>query len=63
MWPGQKRFNNEYRAELAKVLAAKIGGTRDGQQEFFDRAVAQYPSTFTETCGRDGTPYPLVPVC
>ena len=45
-WPAVKRGSVEFRQELARVAATRIGGTATEQRVFFDRVIAVYPHSF-----------------
>ena len=55
-WTAKQRFGPEYRAEMAKVVWDKIGGTEDEKVKFFDEVIAAYPDVYW----MDGCPAPTV---
>ena len=45
-WTAKQRFSPEYRAEMAKLIWDKIGGTEDEKAKFFDEVTAAYPDVY-----------------
>ena len=52
----EQRFDKEFKQELAKLSADRIGGTDAEKREFFEKVIAEYPDVYWI----DGCPPPTV---